>query len=166
MMCDFLTKAAIAGLALSLSACAGGDGRYPSLALRPFETAPVAETPQPPPPIRPPFDPVRLAALRDRATAAHAAFESQQRIAAPLARAAVGQSMESNARAAALVALADLRSKRGATAAVLADLDLLTAEAATALAPDPALTAVQSDVTALLVREDEALAQLWGVISP
>lgn len=165
-MCEYLKNCAIAGMALTLAACAGDSGRYPSLALRPFEIAPVAETPAPPPPNRPAFDPVRLAALRDRATAAHAAFMASERQAAPLARAAVGQTMESNARAAALVALADLRSKRGATAAVLADLDLLNAEAATALAPDPALSAVRSEVLALVVREDEALAQLWEVISP
>lgn len=166
MMCEYLKNCVIAGMALTLVACAGDPGRYPSLALRPFETAPVAEPPAPPLPIRPAFDPARLAALRDRATAAHAAFMASERQAAPLARAAVGQTMESNARAAALVALADLRSKRGTTATVLADLDLLNAEAATALAPDPALAAVQSEVVALLVREDEALAQLWEVISP
>jgi hypothetical protein len=78
----------------------------------------------------------------------------------------VGQTMESNTRAAALVALADLRSRRGATSSVLADLDLLSAEAATTLTPDPALTAAQSEVTALLVREDEALAQLWDLMAP
>ncbi len=158
---------AIAGLAVALAACAGDSGRYPSLGLRPFETAPpVQPETEEPAPIRATIDPTRLASLRERAMTAHAAFSAQERAAAPLARAAVGQTMESNDRAAALVALADLRSKRGETARVLADLDLLKAEAAIALAPDPALTAVQSEVVALLVREDEALAQLWEVISP
>lgn len=158
---------AIAGLTVALAACAGDNGRYPSLGLRPFETAPpVPPKAEEPVPIRATIDPTRLAGLRDRAMAAHAAFSAQERAAAPLARAAVGQTMESNARAAALVALADLRSKRGATAGVLADLDLLNAEAATALSPDPGLAAVRSEVLALVVREDEALAQLWELISP
>lgn len=163
MMSRQLPIFALAGLALTLSACAGGDGRYPSLALRPFETATAVEPPAPSPtgPIRPVVDPARLVALRDKATAAHAAFTAQERVAAPLARAAAGQSIESRTRAAAIVALADLRSRRGATSLVLADLDLLHAETATALASDPALSAVQAEVTVLLAREDEALAQLW-----
>lgn len=168
MMSRQLQHYALGALALSLSACAGGDGRYPSLALRPFETVGVAEAPPPPPPasssIRPVVDTARLTALRDKALAAHAAFAAQERVAAPLARAAAGQPAESNARAAAIIALADLRSRRGATSSALADIDLLHAEGATALTPDPALSAVQAEVTALLAREDAMLAQLWQVI--
>jgi hypothetical protein len=170
MMSRQLQHYTLGALALSLSACAGGDGRYPSLALRPFETAGVAEAPSPPPPppasssIRPVVDTARLTALRDKALAAHAGFAAQERVAAPLARAAAGQPAESNARAAAIIALADLRSRRGATSSALADIDLLHAEGATALTPDPALSAVQAEVTALLAREDAMLAQLWQVI--
>jgi hypothetical protein len=166
MMCDYWKLGAIAALALTAGACARDADRFPSLALRPGEIAPVAEAPEPEAPIRTGIDPARITALRERAAQAHAAFKRSERAAAPLAIAATGQSMESNARAAALVALADLRSKRGATAAVLADIDEASAEAATALAPDPALTAAQFEVLALLVSEDEALAEYWRVLAP
>lgn len=160
-----LRNLALAGLSVALAACAADSGRYPSLALRPFETAaPVTTEPEAPAPIRPAIDPARLAALRERADAAHAAFVKQQAAAAPLVRTGAGQSVESNARAAALVALADLRSKRSATAVVLADLDILNADTVTALAPDPALAAAQAEVATLVASEDEALAQLAQVL--
>lgn len=162
-MRENLKNIGILGLVAALSACASTEGRYPSLALRPFETGavPVSPAPDVTAPIRPAISPAALAALRDRALSAHAAFEAQEGTAASLARAASGQSVETNARGAALVALADLSSKRGATSAVLADLDLLHAEAATALAPAPALAAVQTEIAALLAREDAAIARLW-----
>lgn len=160
-----MKTSAFAGLLLSLSACAGSDGRYPSLALRPFETGVVTAPPaSPPAPIRPAADPATLANLRARAATAHAAFMAARDSTARLARAATGQPLESRQRAAALVAMADLASKRGATVAVLADLDVLRAGADTALAPDPAIAAAQAEVTALMVREDEALAQLWEIM--
>jgi hypothetical protein len=81
--------------------------------------------------------------------------------AARLARAAAGLPIESNARAAALVALADLDAQRGKTAGALAKLDALAAEAAGALSPDPALSAAQTEVAATLAREDSAIARLW-----
>ena len=61
-------------------------------------------------------------------------------------------------------ALADLDAQRGRTALALAALDSLAAEAAGALSPDPALTAVQTEVAATLAREDEIIARLWGVM--
>ncbi len=158
-----LKKLAVLGLLAALSACAADNGRYPSLALRPFETgaAPVSTAPETVAPIRPLTSPATIAALRGRAQSAHAAFLAQESATAPLARAASGQSVETNARAAALVAMADLSTKRGATSAVLADLDLLTVDAATALSADPALSATQAEVAALLAREDAAMARLW-----
>jgi len=60
-----------------------------------------------------------------------------------------------------MVAMADLDSKRAATAGTLATLDGLAAEAAGALSPDPAVVAAQSDVAALLAREDAVIARLW-----
>ncbi len=162
-MRDVLKNLAVLGLIAALPACAADNGRYPSLALRPFETgaAPVSPAPDNPSPIRPAISPEALAALRSKAQSAHAAFLTQESAAAPLARAAAGQSIETNARAAALTALAELTSRRGATSAVLADLDLLSVEAATALAADPALSATQTEVAALLAREDAGIARLW-----
>lgn len=157
-----LKNLAVLGLAGSLWACAGGDGRYPSLALRSFETdvAAAPGTPEPAP-IRTPEQDAALAALTSRADAAHAAFVSQQARTAPLARAARGQPVTSDARAVALVAMADLASKRGATSAVLADLDAVAVGDATRLASDPAVEAARTRIAALLASEDAGIAQLW-----
>lgn len=164
-MYAILKNIAVVGLVAALPACAGGDGRYPSLALRPFETNIVPTAPTLPPeqaqPIRPVTTPGALAAMQDKATNAHAAFLTQEIAAAGLVRAAAGQPIESDARAAALVAMADLASQRGVTSAVLADLDLLAAQAAAVFAPDPALSATQAEITALLARADAGMARLW-----
>lgn len=148
-----------------LSACVAGHDRYPSLALRPFETgaAPIL-TPEPPLPIRPATPAARLAELRGAAASSDSAFSAREGDAARLARAAAGQPFESEARAAAMVAMADLDSKRAATAGTLATLDGLAAEAAGALSPDPAVVAAQGEVAALLARQDEAIARLWKVM--
>lgn len=153
---------AVLGLLAALAGCAANNERYPSLALRPFETGavPVAAA-QPAAPIRPVISAETLGALRSKAMAAHSAFLSRETAAAPIIRAGMGRSIESNARAAALVALAELSSQRGATSAVLADLDQLAVDAATALATDPAITAAQTDVAALLARQDDGIARLW-----
>lgn len=164
-MCAVQKNLGVLGLIATLSACAGSDGRFPSLAMRPFEAGAVSVTTVPstssPAPNRPVINPSALAALRERALSAHAAFLAHVPATDRLARAAAGQSFETNARAAALVAMADLSAKRGATSAVLADLDFLAVEAAITLAPDPALSAVQTEVAALLAREDAGIAQLW-----
>ena len=155
-------------LIAALPACAAGDDRYPSLAMRPFETGVATPSPAPPPapsvPIRPVADPAMIAALRDRANAAHAAFLASESTAQRLAGSAAGLPVENNTRAAALVAMGDLSSRRGVTSAVLADLDLLAADAATMLNPDPALTAAQAEVAALVAREDAGMARLWEMM--
>ena len=51
-----------------------------------------------------------------------------------------------------------------ATASTLATIDVLAAEAANALAAEPALGEAQAEIAALLAREDEAIARLWGVM--
>lgn len=159
------TNLALLPLIAALSACAGSDNRYPSLAVRPFETAapPAAEQPAPAP-IRPLADPAQLAALMERAVAADTAFTGQQPAAAVLARAASGQPVESNARARALVAMADLASKRGATSAVLADLDQLVANSATSFAPAQDIEVARNKVAALVASQDAAMTRLWEVI--
>jgi hypothetical protein len=154
----------VALLMAALAGCSGpgsGGGEPPSLALRPFETGPPPAPPPAPAPSRPALPAARLAELRDAGLAAHTAFLAQERAAAPLARAAAGKPFESNARAAALVAMADLDARRAAMAGTLATLDSLVADAATALSPDPALSAVQTEIAALLDRQDEGIARLW-----
>jgi hypothetical protein len=161
----FLTRTVIlAGLTAAAAGCAGDGGTYPSLALRPFERG---ETPAPatlPPaaaPIRPETPPARIAELRAAAEESHAAFVRQEPGAAQLARAAAGQSADSSARAAALMAIAELDAARARTASTLAKVDVLAAEAAGALAPEPALGAVQTELAALLARQDEGIARIW-----
>ncbi|WP_324075020.1 MAG: hypothetical protein RSE14_00100 [Erythrobacter sp.] len=159
------TNLALLPLIAVLSGCAGSDSRYPSLAMRPFETAaPPAAVEPAPAPIRPLADPAQLAALMERAMAADTAFTGQQPTAAALARAASGQPVESNARARALVAMADLASKRGATSSVLADLDQLAAASATSFAPAQDIEAVRTRVAALVAGQDAAMTRLWEVI--
>ena len=74
-----LTKSAlITLLALGVPACAGTQGDFPSLALRPFENGTAPESPPPPPgPIRPATDPARLAELRAAAASADSAFAAR-----------------------------------------------------------------------------------------
>lgn len=165
LMRSELTKtAALALLASGLSACVSGSHSYPSLAIRDVERGIVTEAPAPAPPIRPATPAARLAELRGAANAADAAFTARESEAARLARAAAGQPFESNARTAAIVALAELDTHRGKTAEALAALDALSAEAAGALSPDPALAAAQSEVAAVLAREDAGIARLWAVM--
>jgi hypothetical protein len=148
-----------------LCACAGSDGRYPSLAMRPFETAPPAPAPEAVnEPTRPLADAPALAELLARAVAADEAFARQQPGAARLASAAAGQPVESNARAAALVAMADLAARRGTTTAVLADLDRLAADSAVAFAPAQEIETARTQVIALVAGQDRALARLWEVM--
>lgn len=148
-----------------LSACAAGDARYPSLAMRPFETAPPApESEAPAEPTRPLADSAQVAALVSRAMSANDEFTRQQAATVPLARAATGQSVESNARARALVAMADLAAKRGATSAALADLDALAANSATTFAPAREIEAARAQVLALVEGQNAAMARLWEVM--
>lgn len=155
------TPVTFALLAAALAGCAGSGDAYPSLAMRPFESGPPPESPAPPEPIRSPTPPARLAELREAAATSHSAFLAREVDAARLARAAAGQPFESPARAAALVALADLDAQRGRTAGALAALDVLAAEAAAALTPDPAVRVVQDEIAAKLAREDAGIARLW-----
>ncbi len=152
-------------LVAALCACAGADGRYPSLAMRPFETAPpTATAPPPAEPTRPLADAPQLAALSARAAKANDDFTRQQPLATQLARAAAGQSVESNARARALVAMADLAASRGATSAVLAELDRLAADSAVSFAPAGDIEAARARVLAFVEGQDAAMARLWEVM--
>ncbi|RNJ61904.1 MAG: hypothetical protein EDM03_10345 [Porphyrobacter sp. IPPAS B-1204] len=164
MRFELKTSGILALLAAVAGGCAGDSGDYPSLAMRPFESGVPVETPAPATPIRPATPAARVAELRQAGTAAHAAFVAQEAEAARFARAAAGLPFESNARATAMVAMADLDAKRAATAGTLAAIDVLAAEAAGALVADPALGAVQTEIAALVAREDEAIARLWEVM--
>ena len=149
-------------LIAGLSACAGDGGRYPSLAMRPFETAPPAPSTAPPSePTRPLTDDAALRSLVARAVEADNAFTREAAVAQPLVRRAVGQPIESNARAAALVAMADLAARRGGAAAVLAELDRLVADSAVTFAPSQDVESARGTVLALVEGQDRAIARLW-----
>jgi hypothetical protein len=165
MRANSTKSAVLIALAAGLSACAQPGGTYPSLAMRPFESGVAPREPAPPPPAnRPATSPERIAAFLADAAAAHRIFTAREAEAVRLARAAAGQSVESEARAAAIIALADLDAQRARTAGTLAAIDSLAAEAGNALAPDPSLTAAQTEIAALLAREDAGIARLWDVM--
>lgn len=154
-----------AALPALLVGCARGDDDYPSLALRPFERGEVLPAPLPTPkpaPIRPITEAASLADLMATITAADAAFRRREPEAGRLARAAAGQSWESSARGAAVVALADLDAERAKTATALAAIDAQVAQATTAVIPvEPALIAAQDEAAATLARQDAEIARLW-----
>jgi hypothetical protein len=149
-------------LIAAVSACAGSDTRYPSLAMRSFEVNPPPSGPaQPPAPTRPVVDSATLATMVERAVTANTGFTRQQTDAARLARAAAGRPVESDARAAALVAMADLAAQRGETTSVLADLDELVAAASTTFAPTQEIETARTQVLELVNSQDAAMARLW-----
>ena len=154
-----------------LAACASaGDTRFPSLATRPGER--VSGTLQPPPAPAPPpataATGTRLAALRDRALAAHHAFEDKRGRAATLSAAAQGSAIASEAWSVAQVALAELEAARSQAMIALADLDALYVAEAAAAVPTggsgdlAAVTATRDEVIAWIAEEDAALASLRG----
>lgn len=149
-------------LIAGLCACAGGDARYPSLSMRPFETgSPASQPTTSPAPAPDVADAATIAALVERATLSHEGFTRQEPAAARLARAAAGQPIESDARGAALVAMADLAAQRAATSGALADLDLLAVQASTTFAPVTEIDTARQQIAALVSSEDAAIARLW-----
>ncbi|QIQ86653.1 hypothetical protein [Erythrobacter sp.] len=157
--------------ALMLSACAGGSGDYPSLAIRDVErqygrfliTEGTAPAPAPAPaPVAPVAGQAAIAALVSDARASFERFEAREDAVARLVGAGRGRSIDSDARAAALTALSDLSAIRSATAVPLGDLDLLAAEAATTFAPTDDIDAARALVLALVERQDAVLAELWA----
>jgi hypothetical protein len=145
--------------ALALSACAGASEKYPSLAIRDAERAVGQFSPAPPEPTAPTYvvDRTSIGDALDRARQSHERFLARRPDAADLAQAAAGRGNESDIRARALVALADLTSMRGETAIALADLDRLEVEAATVFAPAGEVAEAQSYVARLVGEQDQAL---------
>jgi hypothetical protein len=162
-------KGSVAALtgALAVAACAGGADRYPSLALRDFEkrtsavAAPISPPAAPAAPSLPAAERARIAALVTRAEQSAAAFAKQQPESIALVRRARGQGGDSAARAAALVALADLTALRSATFVPLGELDLLAAEASANYGDTAPIAAAQTAVLAQIARQDAALSALW-----
>ncbi|MBD3728446.1 MAG: hypothetical protein IE933_01950 [Sphingomonadales bacterium] len=161
----------LAALAASLllAGCASTSDQYPSLRIRdservqgtlePASAAPVAD------PTPAPADlPGKLAAMLAGARSAHAEFTAALPGAQRSVAAARGASTESNAWAAAQVALADLDSARSKTAIALADLDLLYADATLEYTERTAIDAARDEVIGLVDDEDQALDRLRRLI--
>jgi len=164
---NFLHLSGPACAALLLTACAGSGDKYPSLAVRDAERAvgqftPTRTVASSETPARAPASAEDLAKLVTEATESHRAFIVARPNASGLVDGARGTATESDARARALIALADLTSKRSDTAIPLGDLDLLAAEARTTLAPYSEIVAARALVAGLVDQQDRTLAELWA----
>lgn len=156
--------------ALLLCACAS-TGTYPSLERRPGER--ITGTAEPAPAeTRPAPDPAavsgdlkaRLAALVERARAAHATFMTKRPRAETLA---VGAPRGSEGWAVATVAVSELESARSNVMIALADLDAMhvaerTANPNAVTNEAAAISEARDTVMALVASEDEVLARLRG----
>jgi alkylhydroperoxidase family enzyme len=119
-------------------------------------------SPSTPLPPSAPLDTARIAALQQSAEDAFARFTRQQPAAAALVARARGQSAESDARARALVALADLTTFRSATFVPLGELDALAADAAADFGETAPIAAAQARVLAMIAQQDASLGAMWG----
>ncbi len=144
--------------------CAGSSDIYPSLAVRDAERASGLNGPANP--IAPsPItaqDRARIGDLVEQARLSHRAFEAAQPRTARLARAAGG--IESDSRARALVAVANLSTLRGQTTVALASLDRLAAQAATQLTATDEIDRAQSQVEAMVSAQDNALTAIEAAL--
>ncbi len=152
--------------AASLAGCVGNSDRYPSLALREFETrtdpAPLQQPEETQPPIAEAASAAQIAAIKTAAETAFGQFTRLQPNVATMVRQARGQSVESNARARALVALADLNGQRSATYVHLGDLDQLAAAGTTQYQRTEKIDAARREVTAMIAQQDQVLTALWA----
>ena len=151
-------------LSLPLTACASGQGGYPSLALRDAERG--VRTPSAAGLALPDTAPPSPAVLARIAAAIEAAESSHQRFLAalPSTRGAVNTggraAVDSGAYAAALIALGNLQSISSGTAFALADLDALLAARSNDLQTTQAVAEAQGRVAALLEEEAAAITAL------
>ncbi|MEM9501821.1 MAG: hypothetical protein AAF941_08235 [Pseudomonadota bacterium] len=154
----------IALTAILVAACAGDNGRYPSLAVRDIERFQgqfAVSSPDPAPPIRPIASSQDVSQLVERASQSHQAFADAQPGVANSVMRARGAPINSLAYSDALVALSGLTSLRSETAITLGDLDSLAADSAITFAPYGEMAAARALVLDLLSEQDRALADLW-----
>lgn len=148
--------------ALVLGGCAAGSDKYPSLAIRDFEQAGVADTAHDiaAPPSLDAASVTKIRNARDTAQAEHAAFLS----ALPGVRRKIsstsGLGPNSNAWAEGQIALSTLVSHRNNTALALGNIDAILAEAAGDLINIENARAMQSEVATLVKAQDQALTRL------
>jgi Meckel syndrome type 1 protein len=156
------------------TACAGGSGTYPSLAIRPAERAYGSGQPVTPAPVAPQVAvspdasvATRLAALRANAQAARQRFTDRRANADRLTAAANGSAVGAEAWSVAQVALAQLESARNDTSQPLAELDsmLYAARLASVTAPSPDLApilSVRDEIESWVSDESATVSQCAG----
>lgn len=153
--------------ALAMAGCVGDGDQYPSLAIRDVERLAGTEPPRPAPDaVAPIVSAQDLSAIVTRARVFDQRFADARPGAIRLVRQAASAGIDSDIRARALVAVADLRSLHGETALVLADLDRLEAEAASAVAPIADIRAAQAEVAAITRDQDRAIAAIDTSFDP
>ncbi|WP_338467833.1 hypothetical protein RXV95_04585 [Novosphingobium sp. ZN18A2] len=152
-----------------LSACAGAQGGYPSLATRPAERAYAAALPVAPEPAAtatpvPPDATLlrKLALLRGNAAEAHQRFLDRKAAADRFTASGRGAGTGTEAWSVALLSLASLESARNDTSVILADLDamMLAANLASAGQSSTDLSAIRAahvDVSVLVRQESETI---------
>ena len=143
-----------------LSACAGDNNKYPSLAIRDAERQTGQFTPVARPPVAPIVSTQTLSQIVAEARSTHQKFLDARQGTRVLADAARGLDVESNNHSRAVVAIAAMSVLRGQTAATLGSLDGLEAEATTAFAPAAEIRAAQEEIEAMLQEQDVILKSL------
>ena len=162
-------RLALLSLTLLVGGCAAGPDIYPSLAIRDNELAArnmTAPPPPPPPPAPPRATLDRLGPLAAQARAAHAAFGSAAETVSSRVAAARGAASGTENWSVALVALADLSSRRSTAMIALADLDLLYNSASIAGESTAEIAPVRDEIAALMAEEDQILDGLAGQLAP
>ena len=174
-------------LSAALSACAGASDDYPSLAIREvervrggFDVSPCGEcvedaqcvapspapTPTPaPPPELPASYAQRTAALLADVRAADAAFQTSLATARSRVAAARGAALGTPAWGSAQVALADLTSKRSATAIPVTDLEKLAVEIELEQLPNIQMRDAYQEAVRIIQAQDDALEGLYAQVS-
>ncbi|MWV28521.1 hypothetical protein [Aurantiacibacter rhizosphaerae] len=149
-----------------VAACAATGDEYPSLSTRDIErTGGVMEVePAPPPPQPAPEKLATLDELAATARAAHAQFLAAAPRARSLAASASGAAPGSERWAVAQVAIADLESKRSEVMIALADIDRIFVEAATSAQDTDSVTAVRTEIDALVAEENAVISGLLATV--
>lgn len=154
---------AFAGLTVTfLSACAGADDRYPSLAVRDAERVQGSLTPAPSADNTPPrvVDAGSINTALEQARSAHSEFTKHQGEVGQLVVAARGLSSDDDRRAEALSGMAQLISLHGQTNLALGDLDTLEAQAASDFGETEQIRAAQVSVLRMVATQELMLESL------
>ncbi|MGB7418921.1 MAG: hypothetical protein WA918_07060 [Erythrobacter sp.] len=151
---------------VALSACAGTDPRFPSLAIRDVERNAGSFTSGavPPPPVPPVATAAEIAVIIESAQALDARFAREQGEVRRIIDAARGLEVESNNYGRAAIAFAELSAISSRSAILLGDLDALVAQAASTGAPRDVLEAAQNEAEDIVIGQRRILAELDAVL--